>query len=323
MFTTCNDLAISLDEEISKIRNQLLSSKLNILPPSLVEDNLFTDSSKEINSKIPEYELLLPINQQNILLIINFCKVQIVLYQKALIYRISVPLLSKDEYILYQLIPISLIRKISSFLIIPNHNYLAVEYLKGLYIQLDTIAELPQVKDRFLIQDPQTIPKAESTCESDVVFSQKWSSHCEPLELPLRMEKNRPLNYIYNMPWWQKLLSFLGGVIALLLMCCCCCPNCLKLIKPRWPGNDCSKCIKIFQINQAPEHSVTYTRRPPEPPKYHQVTFNPNLSASAPALIPKKSMEKLTLSEEEEDFEDDNTSRWKMKQLRKIELYNF
>lgn len=71
-----------------------------------MEDSIFYDNLKLLNKNIPEYALPLDLKESNVAKFLDICKINVALKQTFIIYHIKIPLMSKEDYHLYNLTPI-------------------------------------------------------------------------------------------------------------------------------------------------------------------------------------------------------------------------
>lgn len=439
------NLVIFLDEalndvssEIEKIKLQIIYAKTNIIPPSLFENDLYYSSLVDIKNNLPEYNLPFELIRDNLHKLASISKFSIIIDNEQLIYNIKIPIINKNEFTLYHLIPIPTKSGNQPTIVIPNYPYIGVERLSKQYIPLNTLSMVNEQYGDFFVYDPTIRNHEDASCEAEVCLTGTWSQKCQPIpinfeaeeihrlnsnqwivllakpsnlsykcqnqeiksdsiqhssiitlhapcsglianmfrfslfkhdsttknvtgsvvtipddccireidvskplllnHIPLhglnddntvlhrhRLEQlheeisheiHRPWKHILPTNWWQLLLT---AIVPLALFCCCCyccCPGCLRLIKPRWPGNSSclDKCITIWNVqnNAEKRHWPSPSRGRYEAATAHFSQRLP-ITASPPTSLPPT----LQTPGDSDDDTSATTYRWRDSWQRK------
>ncbi|XP_018329765.1 uncharacterized protein LOC108740072 [Agrilus planipennis] len=177
MITFSDEILTEYTNEINNIKQQILYAKLNKIPPSFLENNLLKQSILEINRQVPEFEL--PFNPDTELYkFLDSAKLNIQMINSTIIYKIKIPLLSKDIFKLYHILSIP-VRKNNHFQIfIPETPYVAIERLKSIYTSFTSQMELMNIQDKIFIINPNIRDKDDGNCETDILFQGRLTNKC-------------------------------------------------------------------------------------------------------------------------------------------------
>lgn len=168
---------------LDEIETSLSFSRLGVLHQSIIESNNLLQLLERINNieKIvftPSLENLVKIEQA----------ITIKAYLKAnqITYLLEIPLIEKDTYVYYKLIPLPVLSFDSTVVIIPKYPYLLV---KGLKIRLFTHPCQEVDESRFLCTDDGMPQYSHDSCVTDLMTYAENITSC--IQIPITIEKIR------------------------------------------------------------------------------------------------------------------------------------
>lgn len=186
-FSFINLLLINLENQYNEIINAILFAKNNSLHPSvLTPSQLVKELSKTLPFLPTSTSYVFPLEDHNSYKFIDVLTITYYFFNNRIIFVISNPLVTTNNFNLYNLIPLPLINNTNEFLfIIPNINYLAVSEDKNLYTIFNN---LNNCKTFFNIticknHEPLYLAHSRPICELEILLQHSLSRSCDTRKL--------------------------------------------------------------------------------------------------------------------------------------------
>lgn len=201
-----------LDEEFDVIISSILFSKQNILHPSIITPKSLREELLKINNKRTDLDFPIDLDDNaNIFKYTQICSLSVVYTNKVLIYAIKIPLVTKDLYQLYNLIPLPVQYQNSSIYsyINPSFPYLILSTTRTYYGEMSELSKCQKISPSEYICSNIIIHliKERPTCETILKLQkpEKIPSNCDTKTMKSEIEVWHPLStnqwlYILTQP---------------------------------------------------------------------------------------------------------------------------
>lgn len=176
-------IRIKLDE----IENSLALSRLGILHQSIIETDKFLTLLKHINKN--EKLMYFP-TLDNLVKIEQTIVIKVYLKGNLINYLLEVPLVGKDTYIFYKLIPLPVLTSDKTVVILPKYPYILV---KGLTIMSLTSPCQEIDESSYLCQNDQLSPYNRDTCITELMTYAEKVTSCTQIPIFIGSIKVDPI----------------------------------------------------------------------------------------------------------------------------------
>lgn len=196
-----SQLIDELNEELDIIISSILFAKQNVLHPSVITPEQLHHELSKIRTNT-NFEL--PINNDNIDNIhkyLQICQLSVIYADKNLIYAIKIPLVTKELYQLYNLIPLPIKSPNSTSVysyINPTFPYLLLSTTRSFYAELRDLStcKWSPPSDYICSHTTTHLIKERPTCETDLKIHRSTSipKSCSTKTIKSEMEIWHPLS---------------------------------------------------------------------------------------------------------------------------------
>lgn len=162
-----------LNEQFDVIISSILFAKKNILHPSIITPKHLQEELSKIKLNAGQDFPISPDDNENIYQYFSICEIAVIYINKILIYALRIPLVTKELFQLYNIIPLPIIVKDTSSIysyIDPSYPYLLISTTRTYYAQtrnLDNCKRL--LHDDYICQHTiQHLTKEQPVCETEL-----------------------------------------------------------------------------------------------------------------------------------------------------------
>lgn len=195
-----SQLATELSEDYDVIIASILFSKQNIIHPSVITPKHLREELLKVKM-ITNFEFPVDLNDyDNAYKYFSICSLSVIYFNKILVYAIKIPLVTRDTFQLYNLIPfpIQFLNSTVYSFIDPNYPYLLLSTSRTHYGQLKDLASCRDLPPNGFICSQTTIhlTKERPVCETELKLKQLSSipSSCRTKTMKTEMEIWHPLS---------------------------------------------------------------------------------------------------------------------------------
>lgn len=177
---------------LDEIETSLSFSRLGVLHQSIIESNKLLQLLENINNK---EKLVFTPSLENLVKIEQVITLKAYLKENQITYLLEIPLIEKDTYIYYKLIPLPVLSFNSTVVIIPKYPYLLA---KGLKTRLFTHPCQEVDEFRFLCTDDGMLQYIQDPCITDLMTYAENVTSC--IQIPITIEKIR-IQFLQTNRW--------------------------------------------------------------------------------------------------------------------------
>jgi len=213
--TTLNSLINKLNNEFDNYINAINLGKHGIISPQILTPKALFEEIKNFKG---DHELPINVDHSTIHLYYKIMSLDITESEHMIIFAFKIPLVLKNIYNLFKLIPLPIQHSNSSYYtyIEPSHPYLLLSQNKILYTFLQDIADCREyVKGQYLCKEVHmNVRNDQSNCEVQLM-----SAHVKKIPEDCRTKKIKATFEVWNYIGTNQWLYILQNPTTLTLMC--------------------------------------------------------------------------------------------------------